>query len=236
MNLRNFEAASLKRWRIRPVAFFTQANKDGRTCSGPCLRPSTRRIGRRLRKGLAQLSACYMLRPATKLGEKLPLVSTVEHFARLEVTLSAKRDFDRMAVDESAGCRQLTGASLNVRASGLLGLSRHLLPFPGFITLSGNRRGLNRLSMASLRKSVRRRAHRQTYSRRGLSIRSARNFSARSSHYEVGGQRARSGPKLPFPVCLPLPRAVAADSHGGMHFLSNLRRGLDYLSIQPGCP
>ncbi len=68
-----------------------------------------------------------MLRPATKLGQKPPLVSTVEHFAHLEISLSAKRDFDRMAVGESAGCRQLTSASLNKGASGFLDFSRHLL-------------------------------------------------------------------------------------------------------------
>ena len=68
-----------------------------------------------------------MLRPATKLGEKPPLVLTVKNFAYLDVPLRAKRDFDRMAVDESAGCRQLTGASLNKGASGFLDFSRHLL-------------------------------------------------------------------------------------------------------------
>jgi hypothetical protein len=55
-----------------------------------------------------------LLHAATSLKARwLPLVSTVEHL-RLEVT-QARSQPDRMAVDESAGCRQLTGASLNVR-------------------------------------------------------------------------------------------------------------------------
>ena len=71
-----------------------------------------------------------MLRPATKLGEKPPLVSTVKNVDHLDVPLSAKRDLYRMAVDEGPGCRQLTSASLDIRTSGLLDLSRHLLyPF-----------------------------------------------------------------------------------------------------------